>query len=165
MTNPGTRNEARIVVGVDGSPESVAALRWAIRQAGPPGCTVEAVHVWTASVSPFDNFAIARGGYRAEREAAQTVLRTAVAQARDADPEGDVPVRVELVAGRPAAVLREKGHGARIVVLGSPRHRRRGHLLHPTVVQAVTRDAPCRVVVVAADGLLVSDTALPPAPT
>ena len=164
MMKCGTEAAARIVVGLDGSPASVAALRWAIREARFTGCTVEVVHVWTASVSPFD-LAHARAGVQSERDAAREVLLTAVAQARDANPDGDVPVREELVAGYPVAVLRAKGRIARMVVLGDPRDSNRTRLLHKTVTHAVTRDAPCRVVIVAADGSLVRDSALPSART
>ncbi len=38
--------EHRIVVGVDGSEPSLAALRWAIRQAKLTGACVDAVAVW-----------------------------------------------------------------------------------------------------------------------
>ena len=38
--------EHRIVVGVDGSESSIAALRWAIRQAKFTGARVDAVAVW-----------------------------------------------------------------------------------------------------------------------
>jgi nucleotide-binding universal stress UspA family protein len=161
----GAETKARIVVGLDGSPASVAALRWAIREARLTGCTVEGVHVWTASTSPFDNLAVARAGLQSERDAAREVLRSAVAQARDADPDGGVPVREELVAGYPAVVLRERGRGARMVVVGQPRHGNLTRLLHKTVTHAVVRDAPCRVVTVAADGSLVGDSALPTART
>jgi hypothetical protein len=107
MTQYGSETQARIVVGLNGSPASVAALRWAIRQARFTGCTVELVHVWTASVSPFD-LAHARAGVQSERDAAREVLRTAIAQTRDANPDGAVPVREELIAGYPAAVLPAK---------------------------------------------------------
>ncbi|TVT30643.1 universal stress protein, partial [Amycolatopsis rhizosphaerae] len=36
-----------IVVGVDGSETSVAALRWAMAEAGPTGREVVAVTAWT----------------------------------------------------------------------------------------------------------------------
>src|ERR1035441_2274121 len=45
----------RIVVGVDGSPSSQEALRWAVRQAGLTGGTVDAVMAW--------EFPSAIGGY------------------------------------------------------------------------------------------------------
>jgi nucleotide-binding universal stress UspA family protein len=152
-------------VGVDGSPASVAALRWAIHEASLTRSTVEAVNAWTGSVSPFDNIAIAQAGYRSERDAAHDVLLTAVAEARKTDHDGHVPVEEALAPGHPAAVLRDKGRHARLVVLGSPRKGRLTGLLHKSVVQSVIKDAPCRVVVVAADGSLVSDTALPSAST
>jgi nucleotide-binding universal stress UspA family protein len=42
-----TKNDApRIVVGVDGSPSSQAALRWAVRQAELTGGSVDAVLAW-----------------------------------------------------------------------------------------------------------------------
>lgn len=41
-----TGQERRIVVGVDGSDSSKAALRWAIRQAKLTGGSVDAVTVW-----------------------------------------------------------------------------------------------------------------------
>ena len=75
MGERGTEAEARIVVGIDGSPASVAALRWAISEARYSGCTVEAVHVWTASVSPFGDLVHARAGVQSERDAAREVLR------------------------------------------------------------------------------------------
>jgi nucleotide-binding universal stress UspA family protein len=159
MVECGADTEARIVVGLDGSPASVAALRWAIREARFTGCTVEAVHVWTGSVSPFGDLAHARAGLQSERNAAREVLLTTVEQVRDANPDSDVPVRQELVAGYPSAVLCTKTRGARAVVLGKSRHDDLTRLLHKTVTHAVARHAPCRVVIVAADGLLVSDSA------
>ena len=42
-----TMADKRIVVGVDGSPSSMKALRWAIRQAKLTGAEVEAVTAWS----------------------------------------------------------------------------------------------------------------------
>jgi tRNA/tmRNA/rRNA uracil-C5-methylase (TrmA/RlmC/RlmD family) len=41
-----TSKTPRIVVGVDGSSSSVAALRWAIKQANLSDSTVEAITAW-----------------------------------------------------------------------------------------------------------------------
>lgn len=156
VTMPSTQAQARIVVGVDGSPASVAALRWAVREAKRTGCTVEAVHVWTASPSPFDRFSTAQAGFRSEHDAARDVLGDAVAQARDVDPDGSVPLRGELVPGYPRGVLRQMARGARMVVVGSPREGRLSHLWHTSVAHSVAKDAPCLVVIVAPDGTLLS---------
>lgn len=160
MVECGAETEARIVVGLDGSPASVAALRWAIREARFTDSIVQAVHVWTGSVSPFGDLAHARAGLQAERDAAGEVLLNAIEQVRDANPAGDVAVRAELVAGYPSVVLPAKACDARAVVLGESRRNDLTRLVHKTVTHAVTRHAPCRVVIVAADGLLVSDSAL-----
>ena len=39
-----------IVVGVDGSPESVLALKWAQKLAAPLGATIKAVSAWRPEV-------------------------------------------------------------------------------------------------------------------
>ena len=46
MTDTGSGHRPRIVVGVDGSPGSQHALRWAARQAQYDGATLEAVTAW-----------------------------------------------------------------------------------------------------------------------
>jgi nucleotide-binding universal stress UspA family protein len=46
MNESGNDGQARIVVGVDGSEGSKAALRWAARQAEYTGATLEAVITW-----------------------------------------------------------------------------------------------------------------------
>jgi nucleotide-binding universal stress UspA family protein len=45
-------NAPRIVAGVDGSPSSRAALRWAVRQAILTDGTVEAVMAWQQTFVP-----------------------------------------------------------------------------------------------------------------
>ena len=46
MAEPSGEGERRIVVGVDGSDSSKAALAWAVKQARYTGATVEAVTAW-----------------------------------------------------------------------------------------------------------------------
>jgi nucleotide-binding universal stress UspA family protein len=82
----------------------------------------------------------------------------------DQDPPLDFSTS-EFAAGHPAGVLREKGRGARMVVLGEPGRRAVTRLLHTSVAHAVTKDPPCRVVIVAAEGSLVSESAWPSAST
>ncbi|MFC8673957.1 universal stress protein [Streptomyces griseorubiginosus] len=68
----------RIVVGVDGSDASRAALRWAAQQARRLGAEVVAVHAWTpATLAPY---ACVRGRPTpaAQRERAAQLLADAV---------------------------------------------------------------------------------------
>ena len=121
-----------IIVGVDGSPSSVRALWWALRQAGLVGAPVEAVIAWQdpaiygigfewASVS-FDSESLA--------EAAEKVLADSVAQVTVAGQGGGPPVQVvpRVVQGHPAQVLLEAARGAQLLVMGSrgARHPGRG---------------------------------------
>jgi nucleotide-binding universal stress UspA family protein len=48
----GTTVGRRIVVGVDGSPASVRALRWALNQGVLTGAAVEAVNAWQVPQVP-----------------------------------------------------------------------------------------------------------------
>lgn len=116
------------------------------------------VHVWTGSVSPFD-LHHARAGLKSERDTAREVLHTALERVRDANPNCDVSVRPKLLPGYPSTVLRAETPGARMVVLGQSCHHDLTRFLHKTVTNAVTRHAPYRVVIISADGLLVTDTA------
>jgi K+-sensing histidine kinase KdpD len=45
VTGPASQ-PARIVAGVDGSAESVQALRWAARQAEPTGAELQVISAW-----------------------------------------------------------------------------------------------------------------------
>src|ERR1700729_1649043 len=49
------RTGPRIVAGVDGSPSSMSALGWAVRQAGLTGAVVDAVIAW--------HYPVTAGGY------------------------------------------------------------------------------------------------------
>lgn len=43
---------ARVVVGVDGSPSSRAALEWGLAVAADSGCRLTAIHAWTNAATP-----------------------------------------------------------------------------------------------------------------
>ena len=150
---PGGRGQP-IVVGVDGSPSSVRALRWALRQAGLVGAPVEAVIAWQdpaiygigfewASVS-FDSESLA--------EAAEKVLADSVAQVTVAGQGGGPPVQVvpRVVQGHPAQVLLEAARGAQLLVVGSRGHGTLAGVLLGSVSQHCVQHAPCPVLVVPA---------------
>jgi nucleotide-binding universal stress UspA family protein len=119
--------ERRIVVGVDGSPHSKAALRWAISQARLVDATVEALAVWQDPALIGYSYGGSPVVY--EGDSIATVTEKVLAEA------------VAGVVGqqdRPVAI-RSRGHGTFAgMLLGS-------------VSQHYVQHAPCPVLVVPPD--------------
>lgn len=137
---PGT---GPVIVGVDGTTASRAALSWAVRTVATDGARIVAVAVWQ---EPVQTSAIAaRGGHRRQADAERML--------DDALRGAGAPDGVERVVerGRPGTVLAERSHDARLLVLGN---RRRGPLASiGSAVQDCLRHASCPVVVVPDGGL------------
>ena len=133
----------RIVVGVDGSAGSVAALRWACREAGLRGAEVHAVHAWEAhSVASY-----AVPAQRRPSESDFDVLWKTVLP----DRVPGVAVRTEVAAGLAARVLLERCAGADMLVLGTGGKKEgplsSGRSAGP-VIRACLLRSPCPVVVI-----------------
>jgi nucleotide-binding universal stress UspA family protein len=119
-----------VVVGVDGSDGSAAALRWAIDEAVARGATLEAVHAWQAPV--VDGYPLAAMGDPGAFEAtAHEELDAALA---DVDQRGTA-VQRSVVRGSGAAALVEASTRADLVVVGA---HGRWHV-HGTVVGSVSQ--------------------------
>jgi len=113
-----TRQEHRIVVGVDGSDSSKAALRWAIRQAKLTGSSVDAVTAW--HYPPAYGWApVADGGTDLEGNAKEA-LTGALNEVSGLEPE--IPVRPLVHKGHAAEVLLGAARGADLLVVGSRGH-------------------------------------------
>jgi nucleotide-binding universal stress UspA family protein len=136
--------QPRIVVGVDSSRGSSAALGWALEQARRCGAALHVVVAWelpTAFGAPVPlptDFAPAAFAHLAAEEEVRAVLAETT----------DVPVEVTVVEGQPRAVLLEAATDAMLLVVG-----RRGHSSWPgltlgSVSEACARNAPCPVVIV-----------------
>jgi nucleotide-binding universal stress UspA family protein len=137
------QHQGRIVVGVDGSPASLDALVWAVRQASLTGAVVEAVTAWHFPTS-------AVGGYQivAEtdwRENAQLIQDLAVKEALG--DEATSLVR-RVAQGHPVSVLLEAAADADLLVVGSRGHGGFTGMLLGSVSEHVVAHAPCAVVVV-----------------
>jgi nucleotide-binding universal stress UspA family protein len=146
MREPTTTH--RIVVGVDGSGGSTAALDWALDEAHRRSASLCVVHALDVRYSRA--FERANPVYVAsERRAAQQVVDDAIHHARVVAPE--VEVRPVLQIGTPAGVLTEQAAAAHLLVVGC---RGRGGfsslLLGSTSLDVATR-ASCAVVVVRSD--------------
>jgi nucleotide-binding universal stress UspA family protein len=137
-----------IVVGVDGSAESVAALNWAARYASATGARVQAVHAW--------HYPGAVGGPAVEKvpesvrdqteEELRATLDEAIAKSDFAQPGAGV--EATLAYGHPAEVLVGASREADLLVVGSHGHGAfTGMMLGSVSIHCVT-SAFCPVVVV-----------------
>ncbi len=109
--------EPRIVVGVDGSDSSQAALRWALHQAKLVGGRVEAVTAWHYPASYGWGPAGIDSDFEGDARRILAEALTAVAVA-----EAGIPVLSLVTEGYPADVLLHAAKGADLLVIG-----RRGH--------------------------------------
>ncbi|MDP9868298.1 MULTISPECIES: universal stress protein [Streptosporangium] len=107
---------AHVVVGVDGSPSSQAAVEWATDDAVRRGCALRIVQVCEPWI--YDIPLQTPPGFRdSVTESCQGVLENAARLARERAPgiEGDTV----LETGRPVEILRREAQDAEQVVLGS----------------------------------------------
>ncbi|MFJ9722650.1 universal stress protein [Streptomyces sp. NPDC101209] len=135
-----------VVVGVDGSQASVAALRWAARQARALHATVVAVHAWQRpGPAPYAP-ATARPTAAEQREGAARLLAATLREAFG--PQDDGAVRAVVAEGAPARVLVQQAQGAVLLALG--RTPRGGYDEHASgaVVRACLERATVPVVTV-----------------
>jgi nucleotide-binding universal stress UspA family protein len=133
------------VVGVDGSTASLAALRWAVREAGLRGTTLHVARAWEDAakrVAPYASHASPPDRTEDLLDARKRLEDEVTAAVSGASP---VAVTVEIAEGLAARVLLDHADGAEMLVLGSARCAPDG--IGP-VARACLRHAPCPVVVV-----------------
>ncbi|MBA3744658.1 universal stress protein [Sporichthya sp.] len=143
------RGNPHVVVGVDGSPGSSAALRWAMTYAAQVGGTVEAIGTWELPMgagSAYEWVASGSDGdsYASLTEKVLTDTVAAVTKALGTTLVADT----RAVQGHPAEVLlRAAGH-AQMLVVGSRGHGTMAGLILGSTSQRCVQHAPCPVVVV-----------------
>jgi nucleotide-binding universal stress UspA family protein len=137
----------RVVAGVDGSAESVAALMWACREAVLRDADVHAVLAVEAACHRHASYAAPR---HAETQgswgAARDVLRRAVSDASARYP--GINVRAEVAEGLAARVLLDRSADADMLVLGRTYHDPDHQRGSGPVIRACLRSAACPVVVI-----------------
>jgi nucleotide-binding universal stress UspA family protein len=135
----------RIGVGIDGSPASQSALRWAAAEAAAHNAELVVVHAYDWRVV---GAKAQIGGAIAEAAAlsATALVNSAVEQARALAP--DVSVRGEAVLGAPGPILVDASKTYDLIVLGSRGRGGFSSLLLGSVSQHVATHAAGPVVVV-----------------
>src|SRR5487761_153631 len=143
MSVPAVR---RIVVGVDGSVEAVAALRWACREASLRGAEVHAVHVREEHCHSLASYAVPA---LSTAEDVSIDVDHLVRSVKD-DLAPGVEVHVEEVDGLAARILLDRCAGADMLILGSSGDVPGALRSAGPVIRACLRRAPCPVVVISA---------------
>jgi nucleotide-binding universal stress UspA family protein len=114
------RNE--VVVGIDDSPASAAALRWAADQSKASGAPLRLVHTWQLSAAA--SAAVISGAAEYLEAAAADARARATRWVLDTLGGDAAQVRwtLEVHEGGAAPVLVTTAHGARMLVVGTREH-------------------------------------------
>ena len=138
----------RIVVGVDGSPQSRRALRWAAQEARLRGAHLSVIHAYTLPHLGAEQTLTTDVITRIQREA-QDLLENEV------DELGELATGLEVscaaAEGAPAEILLDAAGEADLLVVGSRGRGGLTALLLGSVSQQCAHHATCPVVIVPAE--------------
>jgi nucleotide-binding universal stress UspA family protein len=154
--------DSRIVVGVDGSAASDAAVRWAVREARLRCVTVHLVSAYHSDSRQRAQYVPPSSWLtpQQERQAAEVLLAAAMELARRYLPAGRLTG--EVANEPPARALLDRAADAGLLVLGttrpSPQHGQPPEAMGP-VARPCLRLACCPVVVVSPGDRLAGDVA------
>lgn len=146
-------SQRKIIVGVDGSPQSEAALRWAVDEATRNGDEVRAVLVRARDeLLPGTSYAMQPYGRRpvARDDDYAGLLHSTVRKVVE-HVEKPPPVTEIVADGDPATELIKETSHADLLVVGSHGARVISELLLGSVTTQCVRHAPRPVVVITAD--------------
>ena len=134
----------RIVVGVDGSASSKAALSWAARQAQLTGLPLAVVTVWCFPMNW--GWAVPWPADFDPEASARAVLDEAVEEVLG--PEPGIELERLVIEGHPAPVLVHLSESAQLIVVGCRGHGEFVGMLLGSVSEHLTAHGHCPVVVV-----------------
>lgn len=141
----------RIVVGVDGSSGSLAALNWSVEEAKLRGASVEPTMAWEHISGPgaTAGWAVGMGGPSEDKEPVQAIAHAEIHRLGDEAVKGrGVKVSPQAIEGHPARVLLSRAEGADLLVVGTRGHGGFVGALLGSVSRHVLAHAPCPVVLI-----------------
>lgn len=132
----------KVVVGVDGSDQSKAAMDWAIEEARLRSGEVQALTAWTF---PYVSDAMGTAwDYEIFQKDAQAILEAELERVKDRG----VGITGKIVEGNPASALIEASRDADLVALGSRGHGGFTGMLLGSVSHQTIHHAHCPVLVI-----------------
>jgi nucleotide-binding universal stress UspA family protein len=135
-----------VVVGVDGTPGSAGALRYAVAEAVRRDAPLRLVHVLPVTAPVWPGVPIGPVAGADLREVAASILDGALDSVRDVAPGLEVTTR--LSAGSRSGALVEASQDAQLAVVGRESQHGIDRILVGAVTAAVAAHAPCEVAVV-----------------
>ena len=142
-------NRHGIVVGVDGSPASNAAVCWAARDAAMRNVPLTLVHAYNTYVPTYPQIPLSAGVALFQEEDGRQVLEQAVKIAEDAvKADQNIAIASELKSSPPVPTMVDLSEDAEMVVVGSNGRGAVGRVLLGSVSSGVVRHAKCPVAVI-----------------
>lgn len=136
----------RVVVGVDGSEQSIDALRWAARFAAGTGARIDVLTTWEPRAGMTGPFIATAGGANVGPEqTAQAMLSHAVDEAYGRDRPPNVTMHAR--QGAAAHILTEESETAQLLVIGSRGLSEVAGLLLGSVSAHLAEKAQCPVLI------------------
>ena len=135
-----------IVVGVDGSTGSQAALEFAAREAAAHGAMLRLLSAWEVPASVMASGAVPPDMYSLFEGEAAKLLDAAASRAKELAPQVEVETRA--VEGHAGNLLVEESRTADLIVIGRRGHSGLTELLLGSISHQVADHAGCSVVIV-----------------
>jgi|SRR6478672_6851933 nucleotide-binding universal stress UspA family protein len=150
-----------IVVGVDGSPASQNAVRWAAREAQLRKVPLTLVHVLIPSVLVWPEVSIPPGFDRWQEAQGRDIVRDAVTIAEDTTRAEPIQIDSQMVAGSTIGALADISKEAHFVVVGA-HGRGRLHPILGAVSSGLAQHGLCAVAVIHEDDRVMPDSDVAP---
>ena len=147
----------RILVAIDGSEHSEAAVDEIAHRHSPPGSEVRVISVVDPPMPLSAESLATSAGYhgeleKIEREGARRAIEKAAARLCESLNEGSMKITTKVISGSPKEAILEEAEafGADLIVVGSHGHGALERFLLGSVSQAVALHAKCSVEIVRA---------------
>jgi nucleotide-binding universal stress UspA family protein len=135
-----------LVVGVDGSDQAEAALRFAAEEAALRKAVLRVVAAWEVPMDSTMSVGLVPGMMQSLSDEAEEVVKSAIGRVQELQPSVKCESRV--VEGRAGTVLLEEARGAVLLVVGSRGRGELAGMLLGSVSNHLVHNAPCPVTVV-----------------